>query len=281
MKQIDKNTFGPWALITGASSGIGKEFARQVAASGINVVLVARRQPLLEAWGEELRATYGTAYRAVSADLSKPDFMETVKQATHDLDIGLLVSNAGTGIPGPFLSIPEEMLLNIVQLNAVSHLRLVHHYGRPLINRGRGGIVLVSAMGALAGIPYMANDAATKAYVTSLGQGLHSELEKSGIHLTVVIPGPTETAIIEKFGLDKVKLPVKPMPVEQCVAEGLAALQANRSTHLTGRLNRIMAGLIPASISRKMNSKMLTRGLTNGQPRTAHLAGASGIQETQ
>jgi short-subunit dehydrogenase len=116
-------------------------------------------------------------------------------------------------------------------------------------------------MGALDGIPYMANDAATKAYVTSLGQGLHVEFGKAGIHTTVVIPGPTQTPIIEKFGIDKVNLPVKPMPVEQSVSEGLAALQANKATHLTGRLYRIMNRLVPASITRRMNSRMLANGL--------------------
>lgn len=271
MKKINKDQYGPWAIITGASSGIGKEFAKQVAASGIHVVLVARRLNLLEALGQELKQTYGVAYRAVQADLSKPDFMDILKPATEDLDVGLLVSNAGTGIPGEFLSIPQELLLNIVNLNAISHLRLLHHYGRGLTNRGRGGIILVAAMGALEGVPYMSNDAASKAYVTSLGQGLHVEFEKSGIHTTVVLPGPTETPIIEKFGLDAGKMPLKPMTVEKCVEEGLSALTANRSTILTGRTNRIMARLIPNSITRKMNAKMLSQGLAEGEPRLAHV----------
>jgi hypothetical protein len=271
MVNLDKSKFGPWAIVTGASSGIGKEFARQIAASGINVVLVARRLPLLEAWGQELAQRYGVQYRAVQADLSQPDFMKVLKPVTQELEIGLLVSNAGTGIPGEFLTIPEEMLLQIVQLNAVSHMRLVHHYGRQLVQRGRGGIVLVSAMGAMDGIPYMANDAASKAYVTSLGQGLHEEFGKAGIHTTVVMPGPTETPIIEKFGLNNMPLPIKPMPVEQCVDEGLAALNANRAMHLTGRIYRIMSKVIPKAITRKMNSRMLAQGLINGQPRLAHM----------
>jgi uncharacterized protein len=271
MTVIDKNKFGPWAIVTEASSGIGKEFARQLAASGIHVVLVARRLHLLEAWGQELARLYGVQYRAAQADLSRPDFIDVLKPVTQDLEIGLLVSNAGTGIPGEFLSIPEERLLDIVNLNTISHLRLVYYYGQQLTNRGRGGIILVSAMGALEGIPYMANDAATKAYVTSLGQGLHVELEKAGIHTTVVIPGPTETPVIEKFGLDTMKLPLKPMSVEQCVAEGLAALNDNRATHLTGRINRLLSKLIPATVTRKMNSKMLSQGLIDGKPRLAHL----------
>lgn len=272
MKKINREKYGPWAIVTGASSGIGKEFARQLAASGIHVVLVARRLPLLEAWGQELAETYGVQYRAVQADLSQPEFMEAVKAATQDLEIGLLVSNAGTGVPGAFLDIPEETLLHVVNLNAVAQMRLVHYYGRKLVNRGQGGIILVSAMGALDGIPHMANDAATKAYVTSLGQGLHVELAKAGIHTTVVIPGSTETPIIAQFGLDLTKMPLQPMPVAQCVAEGLAALEANRATHLTGRLYRVMMRIVPAGITRKMNSKMLSQGLIDGQPRMAHLA---------
>ena len=271
MKQINKDTFGPWAIITGASSGIGKEFARQVAASGINVVLVARRLPLLQALGEELSQTYSIEYRAVQADLAQAAFMEAIKTVTHDLEIGLVVSNAGTGIPGEFLSIPEDILLNVVNLNTVAHMRLTHFYGKQMAERGRGGLVMVSAMGALQGIPYMANDAATKAYVTSLGQGLHVEFEKMGINTTVVIPGPTDTPVIEHFGLDTVRLPMKPMSVEACVSEGLAALEANKATHLTGRINRVMMALIPDSMIRKINSKMLSSGLENGQPRLAHL----------
>ena len=272
MKHLDKNKFGPWAIITGASSGIGKEFARQVAANGIHVVLVARRLPLLEAWGQELAQTYGVQYRAVQADLSQPDFMEVIQQATQDLEIGLLVSNAGGGNPGAFLDISEQTLLDVIQLNVVAHMRLLHEYGRKLVNRGRGGIILVSAMGALDGIPYMANDAATKAYVTSLGQGLHVEFEKAGVHTTVVIPGPTDTPVIAQFGLDIDNLPMKPMTVEQCVDEGLDALNANRATHLTGRLNRIIFGLVPASITRKVNSKMLTQGLNKDKQSVTQLA---------
>lgn len=225
------------------------------------MVLVARRLSLLVSLGEELAQGYGVEYRAVQADLSEADFLEPLTAVTEDLEIGLLVSNAGTGIPGAFLSIPEEKLLGQLQLNSASHLRLVYYYGRQLVNRGRGGIVLVSAMGALDGIPYMANDAATKAYVTSLGQGLHVEFGKAGIHTTVVIPGPTETPIIQKFGLDAAKMPMKPMTVEQCVNEGLAALNANKATHLTGRFYRIMNWLVPASVTRRMNGRMLSQGL--------------------
>lgn len=213
---------------------------------------MVRRLCLLEKIGQELHQEYGIQYRAVGADLSEETFLEKVEAAARGLDVGLLISNAGTGKPGAFLSLDYSQLRQIVHLNVLSHLRLVHHYGRRLADRGRGGILMVSAMGALQDLPYMANDAATKVYVNSLGEGLNVEFRKLGVHMTVLLPGPTETPILDKFGFDAAAMPMKPMSVEQCVSEGLAALKANRATHLTGRLNRLMMKLIPPAIIRNL-----------------------------
>src|SRR5260370_22488598 len=98
-KRLNKKQFGPWALITGASSGIGREFARQIAASGINIVLVARREALLKEAGAELSKQYGVKHRVVALDLAEDGFMDKLAPVTDDLDIGLVVSNAGTGSP--------------------------------------------------------------------------------------------------------------------------------------------------------------------------------------
>lgn len=272
MTHIDPKRFGPWALVTGASSGLGAEFARQLAASGLNLVLVARRLSVLDALGRKLATAHGIGYRAVRADLSSPDFMDALQPATEDIEVGLLVSNAGTGTPGSFFAVPEAVHVDIVHLNALSYMRLAHFYGRPMAERGRGGIVLVGAMGAMDGIPYMANAAASKAFVTSLGKGLHAELGPMGVRTTVMIPGPTDTPIFEKFGLDRAALPVAPLSAEQCVAEGLQALNAGRATHLTGRLNRIVSRFVPASVTRRLSGKMLSAGLINGAPRLDHLS---------
>ena len=271
MTSIDPHTFGPWALVTGASSGIGKEFARQLAASGLNLVLVARRLPLLEALADDLAARYGVETRAVRADLSGPDFMDVLRPVTDGLDVGLLVSNAGVGVPGRFLDVPESVHLDVVAVNAVAYMRLAHHYGQAMAERGRGGVVLVGAMGATAGIPFMANAAATKAFVRSLGLGLHHELGERGVRTTVVIPGPTDTPVIDHFGLDRASLPMAPMTVERCVDEGLRALQAGRATHLTGRLNRVLLRLLPAAVLRRVNARMLSSGLVDGKPRLDHV----------
>src|SRR5690348_10015700 len=108
--RIDPRTFGPWAIVTGASSGIGKEFARQLAASGFHVVLVARRRSTLEELGGRLATEFGVQYRAVGVDLAEEHFRSLLEEATHDLDIGLVVSNAGTWMLGDFMTMDDRRL---------------------------------------------------------------------------------------------------------------------------------------------------------------------------
>src|SRR5258708_23830300 len=127
---LDKQRFGPWALVTGASSGIGKEFARQIAASGINMVLVARREDLLKEAGVEFSKHYGVEHRVVVLDVSREDFIGQLASVTDDLDIGLVVSNAGTGNPGEFLKHGRQLLYQTLWLNTIAHLDITHNFGQ-------------------------------------------------------------------------------------------------------------------------------------------------------
>lgn len=276
--KIDKNRFGPWALVTGASSGIGREFAEQIAASGINVILVARRERLLEELGQRLAKDFSVEYRVVAADLAQPDFLPKLAAATDDLDIGLVVSNAGTGNPGTFLSLDRQDLEALLRLNTMSHLALAHHFGQKLAARRKGGLLFVGAMGVMLGNPYMANDAAAKAYVLVLGESLHPAFRELGLHVSVLMPGPTETPVLAKFGFDVATMPMKPMAVDQCVAEGLEALIANRVTCIPGRMNRILFSLMPRALVRKMVAKMFGRAVANkmrAEPRHVAIHAAS------
>src|ERR1700686_32458 len=142
---LDKGRFGPWALVTGASSGIGHEFTRQIAASGINVVLVARRDALLAELGRAISQEFGVQYRALAMDLSQEGFIAGLADATHDIDIGLVVSNAGTPNPGEFLKIDREVLLTALRLNTMAHLDIAHHFGAKLAERRRGGLILIGS----------------------------------------------------------------------------------------------------------------------------------------
>jgi short-subunit dehydrogenase len=273
-KPLDKKRFGPWALITGASSGIGKEFARQIAASKINVVLVARREDLLKEAGVEFSKRYGVEQRVVVLDVSQEDFIGQLASATDDLDIGLVVSNAGTGNPGEFLKHDRQLHRRTLRISTMANLDITHHFGAKLAKRRRGGIVLVGAMGAEAGVPRMANDGAAKAYIHSLGEALHYEFKPLGVYVTVLAAGFTNTAVLDKFGLDPKTMPMKPMSVEQCVSEALSGLRKNRSKVTPGRLNRILNALVPASLARKIEADLIDKGLASKSAPTIARAGA-------
>ena len=264
--RIDPHTFGPWAIVTGASSGIGKEFARQLAANGFHVVLVARRLSILEELGDRLAAEFGVQYRAAEVDLTEEHFLNRIEEATHDLDIGLVVSNAGMWMLGDFVTMDSRALQRSLNLNVKAHLDVAHHFGQRLARRGRGGLLLTASTAGLQGIPFSAEYAAAKAYVLTLGEGLHNELQKVGVHVTVLLPGATDTPLLAASGFD---LPafLKPMSPEQCVAEGLAALSANRATHIAGRMNRMLARVIPHRLAIRMYGSMSAQVLVkqNGE----------------
>ncbi|MBS1529811.1 MAG: SDR family NAD(P)-dependent oxidoreductase [Bacteroidetes bacterium] len=256
---IDKNKFGPWAIVTGASSGIGKGIARQLAADGLNLILVARRLPLLEEIGKSLSGEFGIEYRVIEADLGQEGAVKKIAELTGDLDIGLLVSNAGTGKPGKFLSFSHGEQKYFLQLNALSHFDLTYCFGRKMAKRKSGGILITGAMGATDGVPYMASMAASKALLLSLGKSLHYEFKEFGINITILVTTPTDTAIIPLLGFDKDTMPMKPITVEQCVSEALGALAKNRISVMPGFKFRVTNALVPASVSRNMTGELMKK----------------------
>jgi uncharacterized protein len=261
---IDASRFGPWAVVTGASSGIGREIARAVAASGLNVALVARRVAQLAELGRELGTRFGVSHLTVQADLSVPEGVEAVFAATSGVDVGLFVGNAGFANPGELWRLDRSELLRAVHLKANANLLLVHHFAPALVTRGRGGILLTSSIGGLNGVPYVSSTAALEAYVLTLGEGLHVELARYGVRVTTLLPGPTLTESMAKMGVEPAEMPVKPMSAERVALEGLRALQANRATHIAGRLNRITSRLMPRSFATRLMGLMI--GKTFAKP---------------
>ena len=145
--------YGPWALVTGASSGIGQGFARQLAARGVHLVLVARRAERLESLGAELSAAHGIKTRSVPLDLTREDFLPELLSATEDLEVGLIVCSAGFALTGDFLDHELDRELALLHVNCRAPMLLCHAYGRTMRDRKRGGIILLSSIAGFGATP--------------------------------------------------------------------------------------------------------------------------------
>ncbi|HEY0807837.1 MAG TPA: SDR family NAD(P)-dependent oxidoreductase [Pseudonocardiaceae bacterium] len=259
----DLSAYGPWAVITGASSGIGKAFAEHCAADGLNLILAARSTDRLAHLGRALTLAHKIEHRVVTVDLSHADGAADLVAASENLDVGLLISNAGTGRPGRFLDQDLPDLHRRLTLNTTAHLELAHAFGRRFVARGGGAMVLVSALGAMHGLPNMAHDSAAKSYVLNLGEALHHELRPAGVRVTVMLPGNVDTPIIDRFGLDRTRLPIRPLPVTTAVRQTIHALHAGHTTIVPDRRLRTLARLTPRRMSIRMNGRMLGHAVAN------------------
>jgi uncharacterized protein len=188
-----RTRYGPWAVVTGASDGIGREIAVQLAESGINLVLVARRREILEQLAGELSQSHGREVQVFAADLGEPASVEGLNAATRDLDVGLFVASAGFGTSGAFVDSSLERELEMVDVNCRAVVALCHSFARRMIVRGRGGIVLMSSLVAFQGVPKAANYAATKAFIQTFAEGLHEELAPCGVDVLASAPGPVQS----------------------------------------------------------------------------------------
>jgi short-subunit dehydrogenase len=191
---IDVVSYGPWAVIAGGSEGIGVSFARKLAAAGINLVLVARKQEPMEHLARELRARHGAQVRVLSLDLSQPDMLDRVSKLTEDVEVGFLVFNTGASYGfGNFLQVPLANVLKMIRVSPQALLSLVHHFGTRMLARGRGGIVVMGSMSSVAGTANMAGYGAVKAFSQIFAEGLWAELKPLGVDVLYAVLGATET----------------------------------------------------------------------------------------
>lgn len=230
--------YGPWAVVTGASDGIGREMARAVAAAGVNVVLVARRAAVLAELAAELQeANPGVQARGRALDLAHPEAFDALAAETAGVDVGLLVAAAGFGTSGSFLDADAEQEREMLAVNCGAVLRLSLDFGRRLAARGRGGIVLLSSIVAFQGVPRAAHYAATKAYVQTLAEGLRGELAPRGVDVLASAPGPVKSGFEARARM-RMGATVSPAAVAE---ETLAALGGRRATVAPGWLSKLLS----------------------------------------
>ena len=228
--------YGKWALVAGASEGLGAEFATQLAARGLNLVLIARRKELLEQLATQLTHDHAIEVRTLPLDLAREDIGELVEAATGDIEIGLLVYNAALSMIGPYFDISLEDHLNEIAVNCRAPLTLSYLLGQRMLKRRRGGIILMSSLSSSQGSPLITNYSATKAYNRLLAEGLWDELRRQGIDVlacsasSVSTPGYLASA--------PGRTSVSAMTPRAVVSETLAAL-GKQPVVIPGWTNRV------------------------------------------
>lgn len=259
-----KGRYGPTAIVTGASSGIGAEFCRQLAAKGLDLVTVARREDVLAEQAQALQQEFGIKVTPLATDLGQRAAVAQLLQRAADFDIGLLVANAGIGNLGAFSGQNIDAEIGVVNVNAIAPMLLTHALARSMAKRGRGGIVLTGSTMGFNGVPYMATYAASKAFLLAFGEALNVELAATGIDVSVLVPGPTDTPMIAAF--DMSKFPMKAMPVAPVVGKALDAL-GRRPVAIPGLMNNVMAVLGKRAMSRAGMTRMFGSMMAQMAPR--------------
>lgn len=247
-----------WALVTGASSGFGVDFAHLLAERGANLVLAARSVDAMEHLAAELRERHGVRTQVIGIDLARAgvgiELRDRLMQAGIAIDI--LINNAGYGVYGDFLSQPVARALDMLQLNMLSLTELTHAFAEGMAARGRGKILLVSSIGGYQATPTYAAYSASKAYVLLFGEALHEELKDRGVTVTVLSPGITATRFLAVSGQKATLYQRLVMMQSRPVARlGLKALFAGRASIVPGWLNALTAWsnrLMPRMVQRRV-----------------------------
>lgn len=240
--------YGPWAVVTGASAGLGEHFARQLAQKGSNLVLVARREDRLQALAQELHDKFGVEAVALSLDLGAPRAVEVMCERTGDRDVGLFVDNAGFGYMGRLLDQDPERLARMVHLNCTVTLLAAMAFAKRMKARGGGGIIVSASLAGFQATPHMAAYGATKGFGLLFAEGLAHELRGTGVDVLALCPGSTSTEFGQVAGSrGGTRGNMKPEPV---VGEALRAL-GHKDVVVTGLANKVVGHVLGPMLPRR------------------------------
>lgn len=249
--------YGSWALVAGASEGIGATYAEELALRGLNLILVARRAELLQPLASYLSKKYNIETKIIPLDLSVSDAVEQVAEHTKDIEIGLLVYNAAFSAIGPFFERSLEDHVREIDTNVFTPLKLVYLFAENMLTRGRGGIVLMSSLSAFQGSAYISTYAATKAFNIVLAEGLWEEWRERGVDVLVCISGAVKTPNYVASEPEQTGgLGDMTMNPDQVVREALNSLGRGPYV-IPGRMNRISSFVMRHLLPRKAAVKFM------------------------
>jgi uncharacterized protein len=258
-----RERYGRWALVAGASEGLGAAFAGELARRGLDLVLVARRADVLADLAARLRAETGVEVRVAPFDLASPGLLDEVRRATEGLEVGLLVYNAALSLIGPFLDQPLADKLRLLDVNCRGPLLLADELGRAMVRRGRGGLVLMTSLAGAQGTPFIASYAASKAFNLVLAEGLWGELRASGVDVVACRAGATRTPGYERSSPAASLAPL--MEPEAVVEETLAALGRAPSV-VPGLSNKLAAFVMGRLVPRRTAVAIMGRATRKMYP---------------
>ncbi len=252
---------GKWALITGASAGIGLALAEELASAGTNLVVSARRKDRLESLASRLRANHSVKVEILSADLANPgapDHIRTFTQAKF-LEIELLINNAGFGAYGPFYQSDLKRQLEMLQVNCAAVVHLTHLYLSDMVARGHGDILILASVAGFQAVPYISTYAATKAFDLRFAEGIAEEVRRYGVHVCALCPGSTETEFRVVAGQPE-RTFRGAETAEKVARTGLRALAAGKSSVISGFKNTMSVEgqrLAPRGLVSRVAASML------------------------
>jgi len=252
-----RQQYGPAALIAGASEGLGAAYSHALAARGLDLVLVARRPGPLDQTALDISNKYGVQIRKVVCDLADPQAHLVICQAVGDWKIGFLVYNAAYSHIGSFLSADPDEYIRMSAVNVTAPMALLHHFGARMLDRGRGGVVLMSSIAGMQGAGFLAAYGATKAFARILAEGLWYEWGARGVDIIACCAGATATPnYVNSKPLQANPLAPKPQSPEAVAEECLRRIGRNPS-FVSGRANRLVCFLMQNILPRRMAIRML------------------------
>lgn len=257
-----RSKYGPWAVVTGASDGIGRAVAICLAEAGLNLLIVARRRDALEALAAELAQKHHVQTIVVAVDLGQRGAVDAIVSAAKDIEVGLLAAIAGFGTSGPFIDNPIDRELDMIDVNCRAVVELSHHFARRFAGQRRGGLVLMSSLVAFQGVPRAATYAATKAFIQTFAEGLRLELSGSGVDVVASAPGPVRSGFGARADM-RMGAAASPATVARSTLDALG----HRTTVRPGFLAKFLeASLLPLPrLARSRIMAVVMGGMTRHQ----------------
>ncbi len=253
-----KKKYGDWALIAGASEGIGYSFAEEFAKQGIHLFLIARREDVLKETADKLEKKYSIETRILPLDLSGDRLIPILEEKTKDLDIGIVVYNAALSMMGDFMETAYENQVKVLHTNCLNPMTFAHYFGNRMVHKGKGAIILMSSLAGFQGSAVISHYAATKAYNTILAEGLWNELKDKGVDMLACCAGATNTPTYRESKPSKMSFFVPPIQESDYVARAALKYLGKGPSFIPGFWNRMASFILLTFFSRKTTVNIMS-----------------------